>query len=233
EEERIRNELGIEPRDVVVFVRTVYINASIFYFFLLVLVLLIASLGFKISEILPIPPYIYLVVAYSLLACIAYIGPRRLPASVGWALVLCIVLLLSLFTIYYTYNFGWIRLIICILFSGAVIHGLVVAGAKCRKSCLPNALVYAVIVFICAMGIIATLVLCLIEFQRSFVVSLFSFLAILAMAATLMQSQFIHCRTHYVPLGLELICALGLFVSKWTMLVCALLFAHTTDMQSL
>lgn len=191
---------GIDPQDLLAFVRTVYINASFLYFITAVIVLVVSSFHLRILEVLPVPPYVWLMVALATLTIIIYIRTSsRLPIMVSWILVLGIVVFVTLFLICFTYRYNLAQLILSALLAGLIVFVMNMIGARCRKSCLPNAFAYTVIIITCIFCAVLMGFLAVFTQKMRWFLYLTIITVILTMFAAVLQSEFIHGRMHYVP----------------------------------
>ncbi|EDV58302.1 uncharacterized protein LOC6542605 [Drosophila erecta] len=217
-------------KELLVFIRTVYIEAVLLCSASTVPLLVTSSLSISVVKILPVPPYVWLLIAIALLVFLICLPIRRTRPLIVWTMVGGIVLFSTLTAACFMSIFDIPDLVLYFFIMLLVVGGLMVCGAKCRKSCLPNGLVTGVIVTLCLAALLPLSFLSLLSI-RYFFASFCAILCILVMTVIPMHAQFIHGRLQYSPIGLEAICSTLIYLCTFTVFFCICVFSCTIDSQ--
>ncbi|XP_016973820.1 uncharacterized protein LOC108040747 [Drosophila rhopaloa] len=217
----------IDPYELREFILTVYINASILGFISALPLLIISSLMLSVVTILPVPPYFWMVLAFGVLSILTCLPVRRVRRPILWVMAIGDVELIALAGAYFVSVLEISQMMVFSLMAGLVLIPLLICGAKCRKSCLPNVLVTVVIVCLCLAALFPLWILTLVTDQVYYLVGFTVALFILAVVLVPLQVQFIHGRMHYVPLDYDLICSLCIVIDGWILFFCITVFCCT------
>ncbi|XP_017057322.2 uncharacterized protein LOC108098716 isoform X1 [Drosophila ficusphila] len=192
------------------------------------ILLIITSLDLNFNSIFPFSSYLWLLVALGILMFMVGTPLREMGRPLLCAMVIGIVGLSTVAAGYYVYTLYLSELLFCCVAAGLLLIPLLVCGAKCRKSCLPNAIATWVIVSLCLLALLPLGVLSLIDDDELYFLLFNVVLFILAFTIVPLQVRFIHGRMHYVPVGYERACSLGIYADAWVFLFCAINIYLTT-----
>ncbi|XP_043662139.1 NADH-quinone oxidoreductase subunit N [Drosophila teissieri] len=218
--------------ELLVFIRTVYIEAGILCFVSAITLLVISSLNISVVNILPIPPYVWLIFALVLLAVLICLPIRRIRRLIPWIVVGGVVAFFTLSAACFMCIYDIPDLVLYLAIMVLVVVGLMVCGARCRKSFLPNGLVTAVIVTLCLAALLPLIFLSLASI-RYFFASFSAVLSVLVMTVIPLQTQFIHGRLQYSPIGLEPICATLIYLTSFALFICICVFSIAIESEIL
>ncbi|XP_016942134.2 uncharacterized protein [Drosophila suzukii] len=213
-----------------VFAHTVYIKAVVLCSVSAFLLMIISSLKFSVVSVLPVPPYIWLLLALGILVVLACLPVRRLRKLVIWSMVCGIVALVTLTGACYVRVYDVTDLVIYIASMLLVMIPLLICGAKCRKPCLPNVLFTGVVVCLCLVALFPLGILALLS-HRYYFVAFSAVLFVMGVVILPLQAQFIHGRLRYEPLDLEPICSLAFFIDAWILVFCICVFVCTIEVE--
>ncbi|KMY89158.1 uncharacterized protein LOC6731572 [Drosophila simulans] len=224
-----RVELEEEADEVqLVFARTVYIEAGLLCSASAFPLLFVASLRLSVVKVLPIPPYVWLLFALAILAVLICLPIRSIRPLIVWAMVGGVVGLLTLSAAYYVSMYDIPDLVLYFTVMTLVVGGLMFSGAKCRKSFLPNGLVTGVIVTIFLVALLPLSVLSVVS-TRYYFASFCAVLSALVLIVIPLETQFMHGRLQYSPLGLEPICSMLIYLNSFTLFFCICVFSNTIE----
>ncbi|XP_039501732.1 uncharacterized protein LOC120458217 [Drosophila santomea] len=218
--------------ELLVFIRTVYVEAGILCFVSTITLMVISSMNISVVNILPVPPYVWLILALALLAVLICLPVRRIRRLIPWTMVGGIVAFFTLSAACFMCIYDIPDLVLYFTIMVLVVGGLMICGAKCRKSCLPNGLVTGVIVALCLAVLIPLIFLSLASI-RYFFVSFSAVLSALVMTLIPLQTQFIHGRLQYSPIGLEPICSTMIYLSSFALFICICVFSIAIESEIL
>ncbi|KAH8353039.1 hypothetical protein KR084_008422 [Drosophila pseudotakahashii] len=226
-----RNTEGaLNANELRVFARTVYIKAAVLCSVSAFLLMIISSFEFSVVSVLPVPPYVWLLCALSILIIFPCLPIRRLRKLIVWALVIGIVWFVTLTGACYVTLYDVTELVVYMALMILVMIPLLICGANCRKPCLPNVRFSGVVVGLCLAALLPLGILSLLS-HRYYFVGFSGVLFILGLTIVPLQAQFIHGRLPYVPLDLEPICSLAIFIDAWILVFCMCVFGCTIEME--
>ncbi|XP_017013214.1 uncharacterized protein [Drosophila takahashii] len=188
------------------------------------------ELKLSVVSVLPVPPYVWLLCALCILIIFPCLPIRRLRKLIVWSLVILIVWFVTLTGACYVGLYDVTELVVYMAVMIVLMISLLICGANCRKPCLPNVLFSGVIVALCLAALFPLGILSLLS-HRYYFVGFSGALFILGLTIVPLQAQFIHGRLRYVPLGLEPICSLGIFIDAWILVFCLCVFGCTIEIE--
>lgn len=213
--------LSIDSNTTISFVRNVYANLAILSTVSVIQILVVTLIGAKVSKILPVPAFLWLIIAFAVLTLLNCTPRLRYKAPYNWLLAIVIVECVSLFTLHFNFLVFSYVMIGCGVLAVLCVICFTYWGAKGPKRYMPNATSAAVIAGTAFVAMFLFLVLAVFK-SNLFLLGFIFVLFILVAMVAIVQSEFIHARMNYFPLGDEVGCAVIIFLCGWAMHSCIL-----------
>ncbi|XP_017098867.3 uncharacterized protein [Drosophila bipectinata] len=206
--------LSIDSYTMLAFVRDVYANLAILCTVSIIQMLVVSLFKTKFSDVLPVPPFLWLVFAYAVLTLLNCTPRLRYKAPYNWVLAFITVECVTLFTLYFLFLEDWYVMMGCGVLAVLIVTLFTYWGSKGPKGCMPTAAVATVIVATALVGMFLFLVLSVL-LNNLFILGLIFVLFILLVTVTIVQSELIHARMNYFPMGDQVGSAVTIFLCGW------------------
>lgn len=213
--------LSIDSYTAIAFVRNVYANLAILSTVSIIQMLIVSLFSVEVSQMLPVPAFLWLIMAFAILTLLNCTPRLRYKAPYNWLLAIVIVECVTLFTLHFHFLVYSYVMILCGLFAVVCVIVCTYWGAKGPKRYMPNAATATVIVGTALVCMFLFLVIAIL-IKRVFILGFIFVLFILVAMVATVQSEFIHARMNYFPMGDEVGCAVTIFLCGWAMHSCIL-----------
>ncbi|XP_033170071.1 uncharacterized protein LOC117147325 [Drosophila mauritiana] len=218
--------LVINERELRAFIFRVYLSSVVLCLLTSISWIILSALTVRVDKAIPVPPYVWLILAFILLSVLGCIGQTPALTLLCWGLMLGSLFFVTLFGAYYMHLVRVSVLLIAILVAGSLLALLHLYGAKSPEVLLPNIICTCCIFLLLTVTVLVLMILfAVISDMRYLLAVAIIFVIIIAFMAPF-QARYVCGRLQQVPYGQTADCATDIHLQFCFLLACMLIIAQ-------